>query len=351
MKVHYQRLTTLAVTLLTVMLLPAQLVQDNEPALIYYMPKTQFVFTIHYDQTIREAGIYAEYADLLGITDPVTELDTTYSLQSVKVTTRVVPDTDRAYKVVASQGLNTQLLALTPQGILMGYNVENAMPASSAKSHDSKPSAPDHQRRQATQDTPLVIPFMEADMKASTPQAQAERIAQQIFQLRETRMFILAGEVDHYPADGKAMEKVLSELHEQENFLVSLFSGRTEVKHLHQQLTYTPMYSEEVVLANFNASTGFGEGESLMLTVAATKQVKAATTEPVNKKTPQPSQIYYNLPGAVNYSLIYQDNLLASGTEQVAQLGVAIPLTIDLFKEPVHMLFDTRTGNIKTIYK
>ena len=340
------RYATLLVALTASLSMNAQLVQDNEQALVYYMPKTELVFDIHYDETIRTAGIYAQYADLLGIHDPITKTDTTYIIRDVHVSTRATADTDRAYKVVAANELNTQLIALSREGILTGYNISVAgsSPVTASAQHGKSAVVTEFS-------TPLVIPFMESDMKVDDDEARAEKVAEQIFQIRETRMFILAGEVDHYPTDGKAMEEVLATLEQQEHFLVSLFSGTVQVNHLTKSFTYCPTHSEEVVLANFNNETGFGEGESLMLTIAATKQVKSASTEPVNKKAPQPSQIYYNLPGTARYSLIFSDKLLAEGEDKMAQLGVAIPLTKDLFKENIHIIFDTETGNIVSIYR
>ena len=339
------RCATIILALMGSLSLPAQLVRDNEQAIVYYMPKTELVFDIHYDETIRTAGVYAPYADLLGIKDPVLESDTTYTLRDVKVTTRTIADTNRAYKVVAANDINTQLVALTRQGIIAGYNIQETLVKQEQSALENSAAIMDFETS-----APLVIPYMEADMKVDR-EARAEKVAEQIFQIRETRMFILAGEVDHYPADGKAMEEVLTALERQEQYLVSLFTGSIKVNHLTKSLTYSPTHSEEVVLANFNDATGFGEGESIMLTIVAAKQVKAAASEPVNKKAPQPSEIYYNLPGTVQYSLIYRDNMLSEGTTQVAQLGVAVPLTKDLFKENLHIVFDTETGNILSIYR
>ena len=332
------------------------MIKEQELAVVYYMPKTELAFTFEYDQIIRTAGPYAAYAkELLGIENAVMENDTTYRLRGIRASVRTSADTDRAYKVVADGTLNTQLIALNEQGVLQGYNIP-AMPHISKDMKGDKPKRaegmqPKPHPLKGMVERPMVIPFQEGDMKVSAGKERAKKIVAQIFQIRETRMFILAGEVDHAPADGKAMERVLDELHEQEQYLVSLFAGRVDVVPMEKRMYYLPTQSEQVVLTNFNSETGFGTGESVMLTIAATKQVKGAMSESTkkSKKAPQPSQIFYNLPGQVHYSLIYKDKKWIEREVDIPQLGVAVPLTTELFKDGVHIVFNDKTGNIRSI--
>ena len=331
------------------MSMQAQVVKEQELAVVYYMPKTELVFTFTYQQVIRQAGPYAAYAkQMLGIENPITATDTTYSIIDLQTGTRTTADKERVFKVPASKDLNTQYIALNEQGILRGYNIPNNR---ASKRSNNSSSLTAKQSNITSGLTPLVIPFHEADLRGNSEKERAQKIASQIFQIRETRMFILAGEVDHAPADGVAMERVLNDLNETEQQLVALFAGSVTTKTLERSFYYLPTQSEEVVLGNFNSKTGFGEGESIMLTIAAQKQVKLAPTAAPSKKDPQPSHIYYNLPGEVHYSLIYRDNKLAERTVEAPHLGVSVPLTTDLFSKDVHIYFNPKTGNIQSIYK
>lgn len=344
MTIDYMKKMIIAGLMMVAAIAQAQVVKEQEQAVVYYMPKTELVFRFAYEQTIHTAGVYAAYAkEMLGIDEPVMQSDTTYRLIDVTTATKASADDTRVFKVLANSTLNTQYIALTKDGRLRGYNEE----LKDEKRMDERRKAKDEGQVLR----PAVIPFMEADMRTTSKKERAQKIASQIFQIRETRMFILAGEVDHAPADGIAMERVLNELNQQEQNLVALFAGKTEVTRMEKEIVFYPTQSEEVVLANFSTESGFGTGESIMLTLAATRQFKAAPTGTPDKKAPQPSQLYYNLPGSVHYSLVYRDKLLAENTAQVAQLGVEVPLSNELFKKEVHILFNTFTGNIQTIYQ
>ena len=105
-------------------LMQAQLVQENETAVIYYMPKTELVITLSYECIEQEPGIFYQYAQrYLGAKDIVTEKKTTYQLSDMALSTQASADTERAYKVNAQKGYQLQLLSLTTDGRLLGYNI------------------------------------------------------------------------------------------------------------------------------------------------------------------------------------------------------------------------------------
>ena len=41
----------------------AQMVQENEAAIVYYMPKTELVITLEYDVIKRTPGVFYQYAE------------------------------------------------------------------------------------------------------------------------------------------------------------------------------------------------------------------------------------------------------------------------------------------------
>ena len=105
-------------------LMQAQLVQENETAVVYYMPKTELVITLSYERIEQEPGIFYQYAQrYLGAKDIVTEKKTTYQLSDMALSTQASADTERAYKVNAQKGYQLQLLSLTTDGRLAGYNI------------------------------------------------------------------------------------------------------------------------------------------------------------------------------------------------------------------------------------
>ena len=202
------------------------------------------------------------------------------------------------------------------------------------------------------------MPLLEEQVMAGSVAQMAEGTAKQIYRIRETRLNILAGDVEHVPADGKAMELVLNELDKQEQALVALFVGKTQVTHHTHAVRYVPEESvEKEVVCRLSAHNGIVDkndlsGEPLYLTLVAKKQ----TLLPAgyrDKTTPLLSQIHYNLPGEAQVTLTFKGKQMAEQTVAVAQYGVAIPLAHELFtgKSTPIITISEDTGNILSIEK
>ncbi|MGM9837784.1 MAG: DUF4831 family protein [Paludibacteraceae bacterium] len=343
------RILALMVGILPIASLNAQLIQENDLALVYYMPETQLVFDVEYTEETLEAGPFFLFAEkYLGTDDVIQEDQTLYTLTDIQAKTRTVPDLTRAYKVTPEKGISLQLLSLTDKGLLYGYNVGRYYAPKKPKETPETTTKPRVRR-------PDIMPLMEEQIAAATLKAKAEGAAKQIYRIRETRMYILSGEVDNAPADGKAMELVLKELDKQERKLTELFTGKRTIKRLHQTFTYIPTKSEEVALFYFSGEKGIttqedASGTPVLLTIAAHKQVMTAGGS-IGKKAPHPSQIYYNLPGSADYAINYEDRLLVERSLPIAQFGISVPLARDLFTDtPMKKIyFNTKTGNIQSI--
>lgn len=337
----------LGLSLLT-LLTQAQNISENEVALVYYMPKTELVFTIEYEQEIMQAGPLFLFAEqFLGTDEAIQEDDTIHNYIGINCSTRTLPDYERAYKIVPQDGVNTALISLTDKGILEGYNL--AVPT-------KKPTRPQQKEKlkKSKHLSPMLIPLQEESANVTTLKEMAQTVMKQIYHIREIRMFLLSGETENPPADGHAMEQTLAELERQENQLLELFLGRRIYKRCSTTINYVPNQSEQVVLARFDLNKGVvaatEQGTPITLAINTSKQVYTAAV--VDKKAPQPSQIYYNLPGKGVYTLTYGDETVATRQLQLPQLGIAVPLDKGLFsqkKQTPHILLNTKTGNILSI--
>ena len=203
-----------------------------------------------------------------------------------------------------------------------------------------------------------LMPLLEEQFMAGSVAKMAEGAAKQIYRIRETRLNILAGDVEHVPADGKAMELVLNELNKQEQALVALFVGTTKVTRHTHTLLYTPAESvENEVICRLSAHNGIVDkqdlsGEPLYLSLKAKKQTLLPGVY-YDKNAPVLSQIYYNLPGEAQVALSFKGKKVAEQNVTVAQYGVAIPLVQDLFTtKPTPIIkINKETGNILSIEK
>lgn len=330
----------------------AQVLQENELALVYYFPQTLMDIDITYTIETEEAGPYCRYAEkYLGTMDVITANSQKAEIISVSVRPRSKADLSRPVKINAEDGANMQLLHILDNGILYGYNLP---PYAQASTEDAGVSPANHNKPKQ----PIVLPLLEEQLKVSTPAQKADAVAKLIYRIREAKMYLLSGEIENAPADGDGLEIALKELNKQEKQLVQLFTGKRSKKTVVKTVQYLPTKSEEKPLLYFSLENGITAEEDasalpIVLNFIARKQVPAPAiqTKKNDKKAPVPSPLLYNLPGTGIYTISYDGVTLLEGTLPVAQFGIAVPLSKNLFsgsKLPT-IYFNTETGNIQTI--
>ena len=328
----------------------------NESSLVYYSPKNTLLFNFTYTIETQEMGKYAPFAEeLLGITDALMETRTIYSLQGVSVSTRTDIDLNRVHKVVTDPLIPVHLLNINEKGLLTGFNTPIK-----EKQHVKKT-----QKEEKAQNKNIkTLPLSEDMIGAKSLAEQAQAVAQQIFHIREIRMYLLSGEVEHTPADGEAMKLILDELKRQEKQLLALFVGKKSITTQHYTYEYCPIKNNEKTFEEilyFSVENGFTDAENI-----DAEEIKIHMdyqhqyiTPPVEEKksrkkdTYQPSQLVYNIPGHAYVSITHKGAVLAKKTLPIAQFGVDMPIPTTLFtnQELPSIIFSEKTGNIISISK
>lgn len=327
----------------------AQVLDENESALIYYSPKTALTLDFIYTVEQFERGQYAEYAEaMLGVSDVVMETASVYTLKDVHVGTTTTIDYERPHKVV-NDGAYPLLLTINDKGLLTGYNVHSFSKQMPKKEPECRHNEPKHAPAR-------VAPYPEDVLKAAHPEAQAMEIAKQIFHLRETRTYLLNGEVEHAPADGEAMRMVLEELNNQERALTELFIGRKCMRTELKTVRLEPNNAGEFLF--FSDENGFTDSENIDAdTIEVRMDCQQQVAQPVDpkakKKAQELSQIVYNVPGYCTVNVLYKGNSLAKRAIPVAQLGIDVALPKKMFtgKDLPKITFSEKTGNIVSISK
>ncbi len=324
-------------------------IDENESAIIYYMPFTWVDIDIQYQQITTEAGPFVQYAErYLGTKDIITENAITYVLTDVDIRTHTTADTQRAYKVpLTGKGVKAPLITLNKQGILQAINLQEQMPDASEKKVAPAQRTPNAAPR-------TCMPLLEEQMMANSIAKMAEGAARQIYRIRETRLNILAGDVEHTPADGEAMKLVLQELDAQEQALTALFVGTKTIKTLHKTYLLNPEKLTNSTLFRFSQFAGPVaaddlSGEPYQIDVQKSVQHYTATEEQVPSK--YPTYIFYNLPGSTTIQLLHNEDILIEKTIPVAQFGISIPLNQQSGLKDSQIIFDTQTGSILSITK
>ncbi len=342
--------------------LSAQVLTEGESALVYYSPKTIVVVDFAYTVEKAEQGAYAEYAEaMLGIEDAVKENQTVCTLTGATVSTNTVADRTRPHKVSAENGIPL-LLNINEKGLLVGYNA----PETVAKQKHKPSSVPSKKAKPKSRP----VPYPEDVLKANGEEAQAYEVAKQIFHIRETRMYLLSGEVENAPADGKAMELVLNELNKQEEALTELFTGKRSKVTKHKRIYYDHIdihRKEGAALKGyvyplfFSEGNGFTNAENIeadTIRVTVRPSFTPFYTDDSNnakgkKKKIELSEIVYNLPGQCLVEIRYKGRRLAEKEIPLAQTGMDVPLPKDMFtgSELPKIIFSEKTGNIVSISK
>ena len=147
------------------MLCHAQLVLENEAAVVYYMPKNEVAITLEYDVIEQTPGVFYQYAErYLGAKEVIAEETTTYMLSDVTTDLITSADHQREYKVTAGTGNNEQYLTLTEDGRLLGYGLENV---GECKVEGEKLEARG-ERREARGERQELMPLLEEQFLASS---------------------------------------------------------------------------------------------------------------------------------------------------------------------------------------
>lgn len=330
----------------------------ESPVVMYYLPFNSLVFDIEYEETKFVRGIYHDYAkSLLGVSNIPTKNNMTYRLLSIKSDIETKPDYSRSFIIQSlKKSMPKHYVNLSDEGILLGYNIPP-----SKKEKKAAPSAENVKLTLKLKSIDSDLLLMPEEYAKDLPmRVKAKMVADQIFRLREARLYILSGESEHLPAD-KSLELMLRELERQETDLLELFVGRTITTIKTKSLSYTPSKNESKVLFFFNKNKGPIEVEKMItkssddIPIMLTIKTFRPTLKPLDKKAIKAnaqlvSELYYNLPGRVSMQVYNKDTVFIQKEEAIAQLGVAIPLNISIIeKEETHIYFNEQTGNIKSI--
>ncbi len=339
----------------------AQSVEQGEPAMVYYSPKTLVNVEFTYTVETLEPGVFAAYAaQLLGIENAILTNQTTYQLQKAVIGSTTLTDYTRPHKIV-SDGTFPMLLSINEKGLLTGYNLPPY-----EKKEARKHTNPDPRDKRPQKS--ITPPFTEEMTGAATTAAKAEIVAKQIFHLREMRTYLLNGEVEHEPADGEAMKQVLEDLTRQEEALMTLFTGRKSHCTRTKTAQITPVFDAEgeddiqMSYFFFSEENGFTDADNIdadtigvQLNLHRLQLTQPAEEQKKNKKknAPELSQLVYNLPGNAEIEVIYKQRKMAQQTMPVAQLGIDVPLAKELFKgsELPVIVISEKTGSILSVSK
>jgi hypothetical protein len=312
----------------------------------YNLPKTVLIVEVEAVKSIKLSGPYYRYSErYLGTKDVITENSTSWSVSSIKVCPKAIPDPANRYIVKLDPASAASFITLTPNGILYGVNTP-FIPATKHPAH--KP---------AVTSTPELAfsgaVLNEEALQANSVAKMAELSAKQIYRIRDSRLNLITGDNDKLP-DGKALELMLTNLDKSEKELTALFVGKTV--NVPTTLTFEVTPDKELkneVLFRLSSLGGVVSrddlsGQPYYINI---KDISDKNM-PSREKTSQ-SGLVYRIPGQGEISVSDPNgNILAHEKFDVAQFGQTQALSASIFnKSAIKLKFDPMTGSLISIEK
>lgn len=322
---------------------------DGFPAVVYALPKTTLCFEIEVEKTIEKPGVFYLYSQrYLAANQVVMEEKVTSRVTKINLTTQAVPDLSRRFSVepVLNGPLNN--IVVDAQGILRGVNVPVLVQQQAAQ------KLPVVKPAEAPVPSSDLLPLTQEYMMAGSVAKMAEGAAKQIYDIRESRLNLLSGEMDHLP-DGNALKTMLSGLDRKEKELTELFVGSVRKETKTYKLHYSPdrVVSDDV-LFRLSATRGVVSkddlsGEPYFITISPEK---ISLQEPDPRAKPVKAGLYTILPALTTISISDGVNKRLETTLQLPQFGELVSLPETLFRTPgIKVLVDTESGRLLGIEK
>lgn len=324
--------------------------KHNEYGLIYTLPVTAFDVEVTAVKEVRQAGPYYQYAMKYIGTDKVVEEDAEiWTIKSVKLRPYGVPDPDERYLMQLKPGATT-FIGVDSNGMLLTINKNPEI--------DEKEPTPAQEFEGEKLSDKEYLQYVGEDFIASQSSAkQAQMLAENLMEIRESKLALTRGTADVMPTDGKQMELMLNSLAHQEHALTAAFVGNVTKETVVRNFTFIPSDNGRTVLFRLSNFAGFVDaddysGDPVYMNVGVTNQGELPVDAKGETKKLPKDAVAYCVPGTAEISVSFLGKNLFSKEYEIAQFGVTFGLDPSLFsdkKAPSYAVFDPATGALKEL--
>ena len=326
---------------------------NMEEGVVYYLPKTQIEVKVTVTHTTYTPGKLCQYANqYLKLQNISVNPNQYWKIKSFQVNPIGVPDVEKAYSIKLKGNTIAPMVSMTKDGILLGINAkveETFLPET---------PRPRVLTKAVTYDD--VQKYMNRDMlQAGSDAKMAELVAQEIYDIRESRDALLRGEADNTPKDGQQLKLMLDGLEEQIKTLTSLFVGTKEVSEVTYVKDIVPnATTEKFVAFRFSKWSGLVDSDDMSgapyyISIEKmgdlpepSEDVKIAA-----QKGKMLTAVRYNVPARTKTKVYNAEKTFVEFEYPIAQFGYEEILSNILFdkKATTSVTFFQHTGGIKNI--
>lgn len=297
---------------------------------IYLLPKTGIKITVLVEKTTYTPGELCKYAErYLRIKGASPTPSVSYRIISIHQDAFAVADTSKHFAIEFNAKTVATNIRLSDDGILLAINAEpNRLPET--KPFVAAPRPANMNPRQY---------MNEETLAAGSTAKMAELIAQDIYEIRESRNLLVRGQADNMPKDGEQLRLMLNQLDKQDLAMTSLFTGTTTKDTTEHIMTIIPeQTSEKKVLFRFSQKLGVLESDNLAgvpyyYIAEDLKTVPPAEIIDSKKKNKQAQGVYVNIPGKLRSTISDAQGIVNTAEFPAGQFGNVELLSGALFNK------------------
>ena len=297
---------------------------------VYFLPKTAITITVTVEKTTYTPGDLCQYSErYLRIKDVSPTPSVSYRITAIRQEPIAVPDTTKGFAVKFDAKTAASNVRLSDEGILLAINGD-PKEISVSKPFVPAPRLADVNPRQ----------YMSEEILAAGSTAKmAELIAQDIYDIRESRNMLVRGQADNMPKDGEQLRLMLGQLYLQDRAMTSLFTGTTVCDTTEHVFTIVPDKPvNRRVLFRFSQKLGLVDHDDLAGTpyyiiIEDLKTVPPSVSVDTKKKGKQFSGIYVNVPGRLRSTITTASKTLLTKEFTAGQFGNVELLSGALFNK------------------
>ena len=315
----------------------------------YYLPKTAMKFTLTVEKTQYEPGQFAGYAQRYMKQDDVQlEASTTYRIVDTRMHNIAMPDTAKHFTLSLDKRYTISTVERTDNGQLLAINAEPKRVTEPA------PFVPARKPRALNPRD-----FMNEDMlTAGSTAKMAQLIAQEIYDIRDSRNQLQRGQAEFMPADGQQLRIMMDGLNTQERALRQVFEGTTVKDTTEVTLVFVPTENvDRQLFFRFSRHFGLVDNDDLSgvpYYITVYTDAKASDDGEAQKKEKKDKDdigLVVNTPQKVRATLYCENKVVDSYEFNAGQFGGTESLSGALFgkKLTTQIVLNPITGGIETI--
>jgi len=322
--------------------------QTKEGNFSYYLPRTEVRLALLIEKTSYTPGRLAGYADLLFKQEANSKPSTSYRIVGATLSTTGQPDKEKKYDLIIDRKHSIFNLDCDRNGVLKAINAKGK----EAQTVALFKSAP----------KPIALnpnDYMSQDILASGNEPKTARlVAQEIYDIRDSRNQLARGEAEFMPKDGEQLKIMLSQLDTQEKALLQLFEGTTTVDTTETLITFIPTKAEnKTLIFRFSKHYGLTAVDDLSgapyYAVITDEGIlaEAPAVDAEAKKHKDDLEIGVNIPGKIKIDITNGTQSVLTTDIYAAQYGRVEMLPGALFGKKLtsQIVLDATTGAVTSL--